>query len=93
MQCQEVIYFSVIGSVFQCRQMRVKKCGCEMQKEKEVPCYKEYQCENKCNKMRDCGKHQCKRKVYFHMHSLHFEKMKIFNLLTLLHIYGCLKRK
>ncbi|KAL3881056.1 hypothetical protein ACJMK2_033252 [Sinanodonta woodiana] len=44
-----------------CRQMAVKICRCG-QKEKEVPCCKEYLCETKCNKQRDCGKHQCKRK-------------------------------
>ena len=43
--------------------MTVKRCRCKNQKEREVPCYKEYLCESKCSKMRDCGKHQCKRKV------------------------------
>ena len=43
--------------------MTVKRCRCRNQKEREVPCYKEYLCESKCSKMRDCGKHQCKRKV------------------------------
>lgn len=49
---------------FQCRQITVKRCKCG-QKEKEVQCCKDFQCETKCNKMRDCGKHMCKRKVMY----------------------------
>ncbi|KAK3100083.1 hypothetical protein FSP39_014538 [Pinctada imbricata] len=44
-----------------CRQMTKKRCRCG-QKSKEVPCYKEYLCETKCTIMKDCKKHQCKRK-------------------------------
>ncbi|XP_060580770.1 NF-X1-type zinc finger protein NFXL1-like [Ruditapes philippinarum] len=58
-ECVQRCHFGPCGS---CRQMRVKKCRCEVQKEREVPCYKDYLCETKCNKMRDCGKHPCKRK-------------------------------
>ncbi|XP_070554401.1 NF-X1-type zinc finger protein NFXL1-like [Ptychodera flava] len=44
-----------------CRQMTVKSCRCGARK-KSVQCFKDYQCETKCNRIRDCGKHQCKRK-------------------------------
>lgn len=41
--------------------MNVKKCRCG-QKEKSLPCHKEYLCEIKCKKVKDCGRHQCNRK-------------------------------
>ncbi|XP_022103118.1 NF-X1-type zinc finger protein NFXL1-like isoform X1 [Acanthaster planci] len=44
-----------------CRQFSVKKCRCG-QREKSVQCHKEYLCDLKCQKMRDCKRHQCKRK-------------------------------
>ncbi|XP_077984309.1 NF-X1-type zinc finger protein NFXL1-like [Glandiceps talaboti] len=44
-----------------CRHMTEKTCRCGARK-KSVQCYKDYQCETKCTKMRDCQKHQCKRK-------------------------------
>ena len=40
----------------------MKKCRCGAKK-KELQCYKTYTCETKCSKMKDCGRHQCKRKV------------------------------
>jgi len=44
-----------------CRQLSQKTCRCG-QRSKELPCFKEYICETKCSKMKDCGKHQCKKK-------------------------------
>ncbi|CAH1802686.1 unnamed protein product, partial [Owenia fusiformis] len=49
------------GPCGQCRQLCMKKCRCG-QRSKEIPCYKEYLCETKCTRMKDCGKHQCRRK-------------------------------
>ena len=46
----------------QCLQVRLKRCRCG-QSQKEVLCSKEYLCEKRCTNLRDCGKHQCKRKV------------------------------
>ncbi len=46
----------------QCRQISVKRCRCGA-RTKELPCYKEYLCDTKCSKFKDCRKHQCKRKV------------------------------
>lgn len=43
-----------------------KTCRCG-QKQKEVLCSKQYLCETKCSAMRDCNKHQCKRKVCVHL--------------------------
>ena len=45
-----------------CLHVAVKTCLCGHRK-KELPCCKDYQCETKCTRVRDCGKHQCKRKV------------------------------
>ena len=50
------------STVLQCRQISVKTCRCGARK-KELPCYKEYMCDTKCSKMKDCRRHQCKRKV------------------------------
>ncbi len=47
---------------FKCRQVVVKKCRCG-QKEKSMPCYMEFLCESKCNRMKACGKHKCNKKV------------------------------
>lgn len=49
------------GPCGNCRQMAVKTCRCG-KKQKEVQCCKDYLCDIKCNNMRDCRKHQCKRK-------------------------------
>ncbi|XP_059151561.1 NF-X1-type zinc finger protein NFXL1-like [Physella acuta] len=49
------------GECGQCMQMSFKKCRCG-QRQKEVPCAKEFQCEKKCNNMRSCGVHKCNRK-------------------------------
>lgn len=49
------------GPCGKCLHVATKTCLCG-QKKKDLPCYKDYQCEIKCTRMRDCGKHQCKRK-------------------------------
>ncbi|XP_041358190.1 NF-X1-type zinc finger protein NFXL1-like [Gigantopelta aegis] len=50
-----------LGSCGPCLQVAQKCCRCG-QRQKEVPCSKEYLCDIKCTNYRDCGKHQCKRK-------------------------------
>ncbi|BFZ15022.1 hypothetical protein BsWGS_18061 [Bradybaena similaris] len=49
------------GECGQCMQMAFKKCRCG-QRQKEVPCAKEFHCDKKCNNMRNCGVHKCNRK-------------------------------
>uniref|UniRef100_A0A2K6NYH5 Nuclear transcription factor, X-box binding like 1 n=1 Tax=Rhinopithecus roxellana TaxID=61622 RepID=A0A2K6NYH5_RHIRO len=44
-----------------CRQEVEKHCRCGKHT-KRMPCHKPYLCETKCVKMRDCQKHQCRRK-------------------------------
>uniref|UniRef100_A0A670J1C1 Nuclear transcription factor, X-box binding like 1 n=1 Tax=Podarcis muralis TaxID=64176 RepID=A0A670J1C1_PODMU len=44
-----------------CRQEVEKQCRCGKHT-KQMPCHKPYLCETKCAKIRDCQKHQCKRK-------------------------------
>ncbi|KAM9142393.1 NF-X1-type zinc finger protein NFXL1 isoform 1-T1 [Pangshura tecta] len=44
-----------------CRQEVEKQCRCGKHT-KCMPCHKPYLCETKCTKIRDCQKHQCKRK-------------------------------
>ncbi|MQL88742.1 hypothetical protein Taro_021316 [Colocasia esculenta] len=44
-----------------CRNVLVKFCRCGSLK-KEVPCYQDLICERKCQKLRDCGRHACKRR-------------------------------
>ncbi|XP_062899261.1 NF-X1-type zinc finger protein NFXL1 isoform X2 [Mobula hypostoma] len=44
-----------------CRQEVEKQCRCGKHA-KILPCHKEYLCETKCLKLRDCQRHQCKRK-------------------------------
>ncbi|XP_065556677.1 NF-X1-type zinc finger protein NFXL1-like isoform X2 [Artemia franciscana] len=44
-----------------CLQMSVKECRCG-NKRKELPCYKEFTCESKCKRLRDCRRHPCNRK-------------------------------
>ena len=39
-----------------------KQCRCGKHT-KRMPCHKPYLCETKCAKIRDCQKHQCRRKV------------------------------
>ncbi|KAE8714837.1 NF-X1-type zinc finger protein NFXL2 [Hibiscus syriacus] len=44
-----------------CRTMVKKSCRCGGLK-KEVPCYQDLSCEKKCLRMRDCGRHACRRR-------------------------------
>ncbi|MBN3315137.1 NFXL1 protein, partial [Atractosteus spatula] len=44
-----------------CRQEVEKQCRCGKHT-KRMPCHKEYLCESKCTKTRDCLRHLCKRK-------------------------------
>ncbi|KAL8050211.1 hypothetical protein ABFX02_06G068000 [Erythranthe guttata] len=44
-----------------CRNVVTKSCRCGSLK-KQVPCYQELTCERKCQKVRDCGRHACKRR-------------------------------
>lgn len=56
--CSQRCHF---GPCEKCLQMRLMKCRCG-QREKSVPCCKEYICDNKCKRLRDCHKHFCNRK-------------------------------
>ncbi|XP_015776408.1 PREDICTED: NF-X1-type zinc finger protein NFXL1-like [Acropora digitifera] len=49
------------GSCGTCRQMIKKKCRCG-KREKDVVCSQDFLCEIKCQKMRQCERHQCRRK-------------------------------
>ncbi|XP_073252696.1 NF-X1-type zinc finger protein NFXL1-like [Porites lutea] len=49
------------GSCGICRQLVTKTCRCG-KREKDVICSQEFLCELKCLKMRQCERHQCKRK-------------------------------
>ncbi|AQK90350.1 sequence-specific DNA binding transcription factor [Zea mays] len=44
-----------------CRLVVTKACRCGGLK-KEVPCYQELTCERKCQRLRNCGRHACKRR-------------------------------
>ncbi|KAG0477038.1 hypothetical protein HPP92_013879 [Vanilla planifolia] len=44
-----------------CRTVVLKCCRCGSLK-KEVPCYQDLNCERKCLRMRDCGRHACKHR-------------------------------
>ena len=61
------------GKCGSCLQMVTKQCKCSIllqqqgerrggERKKEVPCTKEFACETKCKRMRDCGRHACNRK-------------------------------
>ncbi|XP_044462709.1 NF-X1-type zinc finger protein NFXL2 [Mangifera indica] len=44
-----------------CRIVVAKLCRCRSLR-KEVPCYQDLACDRKCQRMRDCGRHACKRR-------------------------------
>ncbi|KAK1311662.1 NF-X1-type zinc finger protein NFXL2 [Acorus calamus] len=44
-----------------CRAVVIKSCRCGSLK-KEVPCYQDLVCERKCQRVRDCGRHACRRR-------------------------------
>lgn len=56
--CSERCHRGACGS---CLQMILKPCRCGM-KQKEVPCTKDYVCDMKCRRMKDCRKHTCNKK-------------------------------
>lgn len=70
------MYFCLL----QCLQLVTKTCRCG-QKQKEVLCSKQYLCETKCSAMRDCNKHQCKRKVCVHLIIVLYSTFQIIPLL------------
>ncbi|GFT66664.1 NF-X1-type zinc finger protein NFXL1 [Nephila pilipes] len=57
-RCSERCHY---GPCEKCLQMRMMKCRCSL-REKSVPCCKEFLCDIKCKKRRDCGRHNCNRK-------------------------------
>ncbi|CAL1287464.1 unnamed protein product [Larinioides sclopetarius] len=57
-RCSERCHYGPCGK---CLQLRVMKCRCG-QREKSVPCCKEFLCDIKCKNRRDCGRHNCNRK-------------------------------
>ncbi|XP_035220753.1 NF-X1-type zinc finger protein NFXL1-like isoform X2 [Stegodyphus dumicola] len=57
-RCTQRCHF---GPCEKCLQMRVMLCRCG-QREKSVPCCKEFLCDIKCKRKRDCGKHSCNKK-------------------------------
>ncbi|KAK3912840.1 NF-X1-type zinc finger protein NFXL1 [Frankliniella fusca] len=44
-----------------CLEVTIKQCRCGLHK-KELPCAKEFLCETKCKRSKDCGRHPCNRK-------------------------------
>ncbi|XP_022134192.1 NF-X1-type zinc finger protein NFXL2 [Momordica charantia] len=44
-----------------CRIVVFKSCRCGSLR-KEIPCYQDLACERKCQRMRDCGRHACRRR-------------------------------
>eukprot|EP01018_Ginkgo_biloba_P000730 Gb_02007 [translate_table: standard] len=44
-----------------CRTVTSKSCRCGSLK-KQVPCHQDLLCERKCQRVRDCGRHACKRR-------------------------------
>ncbi|XP_071934502.1 NF-X1-type zinc finger protein NFXL2-like [Coffea arabica] len=44
-----------------CRTVVTKSCRCGSAR-KQIPCYQDLTCERKCQNVRDCGRHACKRR-------------------------------
>ncbi|ESO93823.1 hypothetical protein LOTGIDRAFT_209369 [Lottia gigantea] len=49
------------GPCTPCQHITVKRCRCG-RKQKETLCSKEFNCDSKCNKQKNCGRHQCRKK-------------------------------
>merc|ERR1712137_170272 len=49
------------GECSKCRMHIVKHCRCGAN-HKSVQCWQEFLCEKKCSRLRDCKRHQCRRK-------------------------------
>lgn len=62
------------GNCSPCLEVVEKKCRCGLSS-KEFPCSKQFTCEFKCKKMRDCNKHACNRKVSFHFWQKTFQNI------------------
>ena len=60
--CTYLLLYTIHTLRIQCRQLSVKVCRCR-KKKKSVLCSSEYLCDVRCTKLRQCGSHQCKRKV------------------------------
>lgn len=50
------------GDCASCLTITEKKCRCGLYS-KELPCSKQYLCDSKCKRIKDCNKHPCNRKV------------------------------
>ncbi|EFA82337.1 hypothetical protein PPL_04762 [Heterostelium album PN500] len=49
------------GDCTSCNQVATKKCNCGSLV-KDMPCSKELICTNKCNNIRNCGRHRCRKR-------------------------------
>lgn len=58
-RCQERCHTGSCNNV--CRVVTLKICRCGSFR-KEVPCHQDLQCERKCQRLRDCKRHPCKRR-------------------------------
>lgn len=58
-RCQERCHAGNCKGV--CRVVTLKICRCRSLR-KEVPCHQDLQCERKCQRLRDCQRHPCKRR-------------------------------
>ena len=60
--CDVVIFIFCFyrGSCPSCLQMRVKSCRCGAKK-KEMQCGRNFTCDIKCKKLRDCFRHPCNK--------------------------------
>lgn len=58
-RCQERCHTGDCKTI--CRIVTLKVCRCGSLR-KEVPCHQELQCERKCQLLRDCKRHPCKRR-------------------------------
>ncbi|KAH7421741.1 hypothetical protein KP509_13G073500 [Ceratopteris richardii] len=58
-RCQERCHIGECKTV--CRIVTLKVCRCGSLR-KEVPCHQDLQCERKCQLLRDCRRHPCKRR-------------------------------
>ena len=56
-----------------CRQIVTKKCRCG-KRSKEIPCCQVLTCDVKCNKLRNCERHPCKKKVVDSFHKYIYKK-------------------
>lgn len=62
LSCQFLI-LCFLCPALQCLEVTIKQCRCGLHR-KELPCAKEFLCETKCKRSKDCGRHPCNRKVH-----------------------------